>query len=85
MLALMSEGDENPNQPSQLASGDRACAQALAESWILPSDPACYLMKDRPRQDVYIAGRQSAQPRAPVFSRPASGDTRDFVPLLESG
>jgi len=43
MLALMSEGDENPSQPSQLRDAEIAPARKpLAEVLDrLPSDPAC--------------------------------------------
>ena len=86
MLALMSEGDENPNQPSQLREAEIAPARKpLAEVLDrLPSDPGVYLMKDRRGKTLYIGKAANLRNRVRQYFQPASGDTRDFVPLLES-
>jgi excinuclease ABC subunit C len=86
MLALMSEGDENPSQPSQLRDAEIAPARKpLAEVLDrLPSDPGVYLMKDRRGKTLYIGKAANLRNRVRQYFQPASGDTRDFVPLLES-
>jgi excinuclease ABC subunit C len=86
MLALMSEGDENPSQPSQLRDAEIAPARKpLAEVLDrLPSDPGVYLMKDRRGKTLYIGKAANLRNRVRQYFQPASGDTRDFVPFLES-
>jgi excinuclease ABC subunit C len=86
MLAPMSEGDENPSQPSQLRDAEIAPARKpLAEVLDrLPSDPGVYLMKDRRGKTLYIGKAANLRNRVRQYFQPASGDTRDFVPLLES-
>jgi excinuclease ABC subunit C len=85
MLALMSEGDERPNQPSQLRDAEieperRPLAEVLER---LPSEPGVYLMKDRRGKMLYIGKAANLRNRVRQYFQPASGDTRDFVPLLE--
>jgi excinuclease ABC subunit C len=85
MLALMSEGDDRPNQPSQLRDAEIAperkpLAEVLER---LPSDPGVYLMKDRRGKMLYIGKAANLRNRVRQYFQPASGDTRDFVPLLE--
>jgi excinuclease ABC, C subunit len=86
MLALMSEGDDNPSQPSQLRDAEIApVRKPLAEVLDrLPSDPGVYLMKDRRGKTLYIGKAANLRNRVRQYFQPASGDTRDFVPLLES-
>ena len=85
MLALMSEGDERPNQPSQLRDAEIAPERKpLAEILErLPSEPGVYLMKDRRGKMLYIGKAANLRNRVRQYFQPASGDTRDFVPLLE--
>jgi excinuclease ABC subunit C len=85
MLGLMSEGDERPNQPSQLRDGEiepqrKPLAEVLDR---LPSEPGVYLMKDRRGKMLYIGKAANLRNRVRQYFQPASGDTRDFVPLLE--
>jgi excinuclease ABC subunit C len=85
MLGLMSEGDERPNQPSQLRDAEieperRPLAEVLER---LPSQPGVYLMKDRRGKMLYIGKAANLRNRVRQYFQPASGDTRDFVPLLE--
>jgi excinuclease ABC subunit C len=86
MLVLMSEGDENPSQPSQLRDAEIAPARKpLAEVLgRLPSDPGVYIMRDRRGKTLYIGKAANLRNRVRQYFQPASGDTRDFVPLLES-
>ncbi len=82
----MPEGEELPNQPSQLRDAEiaperRTLAEVLER---LPSQPGVYLMKDRRGKMLYIGKAANLRNRVRQYFQPASGDTRDFVPLLES-
>ena len=86
MLCLMPEGDERPSQPSQLRDAEiaperRPLAEVLDR---LPSSPGVYLMRDRRGRMLYIGKAANLRNRVRQYFQPASGDTRDFVPLLES-
>jgi excinuclease ABC subunit C len=86
MLALMPEGDERPSLPIQLrdagiAPERRPLAEVLER---LPSAPGVYLMRDRRGKMLYIGKAANLRNRVRQYFQPASGDTRDFVPLLES-
>jgi excinuclease ABC, C subunit len=85
MLALMPEGDERPSLPSQLRDAEiaperRPLAEVLER---LPSAPGVYLMRDRRGRMLYIGKAANLRNRVRQYFQPASGDTRDFVPLLE--
>jgi excinuclease ABC subunit C len=85
MLGLMSEGDERPNLPNQLRDAEiepqrKPLADVLER---LPSQPGVYLMKDRRGKMLYIGKAANLRNRVRQYFQPASGDTRDFVPLLE--
>jgi excinuclease ABC subunit C len=85
MLALMSEGDERPNLPNQLRDAEiepqrKPLAEVLER---LPTEPGVYLMKDRRGKMLYIGKAANLRNRVRQYFQPASGDTRDFVPLLE--
>ncbi len=59
---------------------DRALRQKLDQ---LPSQPGCYLMKDRRGEVVYVGKAASLRSRVrSYFDR--SGDDRFFIPLLDS-
>jgi len=80
----MSEGDEH--QPNQLRDAEiepqhKTLAEVLER---LPSQPGVYLMKDRRGKMLYIGKAANLRNRVRQYFQPASGDTRDFVPLLES-
>jgi excinuclease ABC subunit C len=49
----------------------------------LPAAPGVYIMKDHRGKPVYIGKAQVLRNRVRQYFQPASGDTRDFVPLLE--
>jgi excinuclease ABC subunit C len=81
----MSEGDERPNQPSQLRDAEiepqrKPLAEVLER---LPTEPGVYLMKDCRGKMLYIGKAANLRNRVRQYFQPASGDTRDFVPLLE--
>ena len=86
MLAVMPEGDERPSQPCQLRDAEIAPERKpLAEILErLPSAPGVYLMRDRRGKMLYIGKAANLRNRVRQYFQPASGDTRDFVPLLES-
>jgi len=83
MLGLMSEGDEHlPSQlrDAEIAPERRPLAEVIER---LPSQPGVYLMKDRRGKMLYIGKAANLRSRVRQYFQPASGDTRDFVPLLE--
>ena len=49
----------------------------------LPAAPGVYLMKDHRGKTVYIGKAAVLRNRVRQYFQPASGDSRDFVPLLE--
>jgi len=49
----------------------------------LPTDPGVYVMKDRRGKTVYIGKAGNLRNRVRQYFQPNSGDTRQFVPLLE--
>ena len=81
----MSEGDEQGGQPNQLRDAEIAPERkSLAEILDrLPTDPGVYLMKDRRGKMLYIGKAANLRNRVRQYFQPATGDTRDFVPLLE--
>ena len=79
----MSEGE--PSQPNRLADaeiapGRKPLAEILER---LPTQPGVYLMKDRRGKMLYIGKAANLRNRVRQYFQPATGDTRDFVPLLE--
>ncbi|HEY8926289.1 MAG TPA: excinuclease ABC subunit UvrC, partial [Polyangia bacterium] len=49
----------------------------------LPTEPGVYLMKDRRGKAIYIGKAGNLRTRVRQYFQPNTGDTRDFVPLLE--
>ena len=49
----------------------------------LPAAPGVYIMKDQRGKPVYIGKAAVLRNRVRQYFQPASGDSRDFVPLLE--
>ena len=49
----------------------------------LPTAPGVYIMKDHRGKPVYIGKAAVLRNRVRQYFQPASGDSRDFVPLLE--
>ncbi len=83
MLGLMSEGDEHDSirlREAEIAPERRTVAEMLER---LPAEPGVYLMKDRRGKMLYIGKAANLRSRVHQYFQPASGDTRDFVPLLE--
>jgi excinuclease ABC subunit C len=81
----MSEADEQGGQPNQLRDAEIAPERkTLAEILErLPTEPGVYLMKDRRGKMLYIGKAANLRNRVRQYFQPATGDTRDFVPLLE--
>ena len=85
MLDPMSEGDEPGDPPNHLRDAEvvpepRPLAEILDR---LPTEPGVYLMKDRRGKMLYIGKAANLRNRVRQYFQPATGDTRDFVPLLE--
>jgi len=77
---------ENDSPPAPLLR-DAAVAppqQTLAEILDrLPVDPGVYLMKDQRGKVIYVGKAASLRVRVRQYFQPNTGDSRDFVPLLE--
>ena len=65
---------------AELAPAERTLAEILDR---LPTQPGVYLMKDRRGKIIYVGKAANLRNRVRQYFQPASGDTRDFVPLLE--
>ena len=81
----MSESDDPPFdvptlRDAELAPAERTLAEILDR---LPTQPGVYLMKDRRGKIIYVGKAANLRIRVRQYFQPASGDTRDFVPLLE--
>ena len=63
-----------------MAPAKRTHAEILER---LPTEPGVYLMKDRRGKIIYVGKAANLRDRVRQYFQPASGDTRDFVPLLE--
>src|SRR3954471_15128994 len=76
-------GDEQA--PLSLREGEVAPARkTLAEILeALPTAPGVYIMKDARGKPIYIGKAAVLRNRVRQYFQPASGDSRDFVPLLE--
>jgi excinuclease ABC subunit C len=75
-----------PTPPTQsLREGEVAAHRhTLAEILDgLPTAPGVYIMKDHRGKPVYIGKAAVLRNRVRQYFQPASGDSRDFVPLLE--
>src|SRR5438105_13051706 len=49
----------------------------------LPTQPGCYLMKDRAGDVVYVGKAVNLRSRVGEYFQERSGDTRAFIPFLE--
>src|SRR5512142_1077876 len=65
---------------SSLSAMDAALRKTLDE---LPSEPGCYLMKDRQGEVVYVGKAASLRSRVRQYFDAGGGDDRIFIPLLE--
>jgi excinuclease ABC subunit C len=84
----MSEGDDGPAdelprptlREGEVAPARKTLAQILEA---LPAAPGVYIMKDARGKPIYIGKAAVLRNRVRQYFQPASGDTRDFVPLLD--
>src|SRR6202171_736916 len=49
----------------------------------LPTQPGCYLMKDKSGEIVYVGKAVNLRSRVGQYFQERSGDTRAFIPFLE--
>jgi len=79
----MSEEGDQP-RPSLREAEVPPAPKTLAEILeALPAAPGVYIMKDARGKPIYIGKAAVLRNRVRQYFQPASGDTRDFVPLLE--
>jgi excinuclease ABC subunit C len=81
----LSEIDDPPFDTPTLRDAEMAPAQRTLTEILdrLPTHPGVYLMKDRRGKIIYVGKAANLRNRVRQYFQPASGDTRDFVPLLE--
>jgi excinuclease ABC subunit C len=83
----MSETDDPPPErpePSLRAAEVSPSVRTLVEILDhLPTAPGVYLMKDRRGKIIYVGKAANLRVRVRQYFQPNTGDTRDFVPLLE--
>ena len=83
----MSEGDDQPGdapRPSLREGEVTPPRKSLAEILEgLPAAPGVYIMKDGRGKPIYIGKAAVLRNRVRQYFQPASGDTRDFIPLLD--
>src|SRR5687768_14171723 len=65
---------------AEVSPTPRALEEILEQ---LPTQPGVYLMKDRRGKIIYIGKAANLRVRVRQYFQPNTGDTRDFVPLLE--
>ena len=83
MVTGMSEEGDQP-RPSLRESEVSPPRKTLAEILeALPTAPGVYIMKDGRGKPIYIGKAAVLRNRVRQYFQPASGDSRDFVPLLE--
>jgi len=83
MVTRMSEEGDQP-RPSLRESEVSPPRKTLAEILeALPTSPGVYIMKDARGKPIYIGKAAVLRNRVRQYFQPASGDSRDFVPLLE--
>lgn len=83
-LPAVSENDSSPAVPTLRDAAVAPPRQTLAEILDrLPTDPGVYLMKDQRGKVIYVGKAASLRVRVRQYFQPNTGDSRDFVPLLE--
>jgi excinuclease ABC subunit C len=83
IVTTMSEDGAEP-RPSLREGEVPAPRRTLAEILEgLPTAPGVYIMKDARGKPIYIGKAAVLRNRVRQYFQPASGDTRDFVPLLD--
>src|SRR4051794_3253459 len=86
---MSEEGPTEPGAPPQPAQALREGEVAPRKKTLaeileaLPASPGVYIMKDHRGKPVYIGKAAVLRNRVRQYFQPASGDSRDFVPLLE--
>src|SRR5579862_3156734 len=79
----MSEEGDQPRsslREGEVSPASRTLAEILEG---LPAAPGVYIMKDARGKPIYIGKAAVLRNRVRQYFQPASGDTRDFVPLLD--
>jgi excinuclease ABC subunit C len=79
----MSEDSGEPRlslREGEVAPSRKSLAEILEG---LPAAPGVYIMKDARGKPIYIGKAAVLRNRVRQYFQPASGDSRDFVPLLE--
>src|SRR6516225_1010960 len=79
----MSEDSAEPRlslREGELPAAKKSLAEILDG---LPTAPGVYIMKDAKGKPIYIGKAAVLRNRVRQYFQPASGDSRDFVPLLE--
>jgi excinuclease ABC subunit C len=79
----MSEEGDQPRsslREGEVSPSPRTLAEILDA---LPAAPGVYIMKDAGGKPIYIGKAAVLRNRVRQYFQPASGDTRDFVPLLD--
>jgi excinuclease ABC subunit C len=80
----MSETDDPRSESALRAAEVTPAPRALTEILDrLPTQPGVYVMRDRRGTILYIGKAANLRVRVRQYFQPNSGDTRDFVPLLE--
>jgi excinuclease ABC subunit C len=83
MVTGMSEEGDQPRQSlreSEVSPPRKTLAEILEA---LPTASGVYIMKDARGKPIYIGKAAVLRNRVRQYFQPASGDSRDFVPLLE--
>jgi excinuclease ABC subunit C len=79
---MSEEGDQpRPSLREGEISPPRKTLAEMLEA--LPTAPGVYIMKDARGKPIYIGKAAVLRNRVRQYFQPASGDSRDFVPLLE--
>ena len=79
---MSEEGDQpRPSLRESEVSPPRKTLAEILEA--LPAAPGVYIMKDARGKRIYIGKAAVLRNRVRQYFQPASGDSRDFVPLLE--
>ncbi|HTB59771.1 MAG TPA: excinuclease ABC subunit UvrC [Polyangia bacterium] len=79
---MSEEGDQpRPSLRESEVSPPRKTLAEILEA--LPTSPGVYIMKDARGKPIYIGKAAVLRNRVRQYFQPASGDSRDFVPLLE--
>ena len=82
VTGMSEEGDQpRPSLRESEVSPPRKTLAEILEA--LPAAPGVYIMKDARGKPIYIGKAAVLRNRVRQYFQPASGDSRDFVPLLE--